>query len=183
MTEIMDFSTLLAYIVKELNENRIGFGKTKILKIAYLVELDFYRNCRKRLTSEQWVYYKYGPYIFDYDQILENKILFTVDDNSNDFTSVKLNNWIDLPEISSDIHRLIKHNIKNYGDWSINKLLDHLYFNTEPMIKALERGEVLDFSISEPIENFKIKQLKFDKFKQKDSLRELRNRIKNARRL
>lgn len=179
----MDFSILIAYIIKELNVHKIGFGKTKLLKLAYLIELDYYRKKRERLTDKKWIYYKFGPYVFDFDKVLEAKDLFTVDDFSNEFTKVTLNDWVDLPEISSDILKLITHNVRRYGDWGLNQLLNLIYFNTEPMMKVVERFEELDFMVSEPIEKLKIRKLKFDSSKNKNSLKELKEKIKNAKRI
>ena len=177
----MDFSILIAYIIKELNEHKIGFGKTKLLKLAYLIELDFYRKNRKRLTDKQWIYYKFGPYVFDFDKELDTKALFTIDDLSDEFTKVILNNWVDLPEIDSEISRLITRNVRKYGDWGLNHLLDLIYFNTEPMMKALERFDVLDFSVSDPSKKFKIKELKINQEEHKKLIAELREKIKNAK--
>jgi len=179
----MDFSILVAYIIKELNEYKIGFGKTKLLKLAYLIELDYYRKKRERLTDKKWIYYKFGPYVFDFDKVLEAKDLFTVDDLSNEFTKVTLNNWVDLPEISSDILKLITHCVRRYGDWGLNQLLDLIYFNTEPMMKVIERFEELDFSVSEYAEKLKIKKIEFDSSKFEDILTTLKERIKNAKRV
>ena len=51
------------------------------------------------------------------------------------------------------------------------------------MMKAVERFKKLDFSVSESIEKLKVKELRFDKMRHKDSLLRLRERIKDAKRI
>jgi hypothetical protein len=51
-----------------------GVSKTKLLKLVYLVELLYKRRYGERLTNAKWVYYLYGPYLNNYNDILDDNV-------------------------------------------------------------------------------------------------------------
>jgi uncharacterized phage-associated protein len=62
----MDIIDLIATIARDYKE-KIGIApaKTKLLKLAYLAEVYFKRLTGERLTDQQWVFWKYGPYLWE----------------------------------------------------------------------------------------------------------------------
>jgi len=156
---MVDFKLILIYILKYFKESNIGFGKTRLLKLAYLVELFYYRKNMKRLTEEEWIFYKYGPYLMNYDDILSDSSLFSIYEN-DDFSKITLNDNVSYPELSNEIQRLIKHTIKEFGDLDFYKLLDYIYYDTEPMQEVQNRLEKLDFNSVKSEEFYKIKEFK-----------------------
>jgi hypothetical protein len=49
-----------------------------------------------------------------------------------------------------ELETIVDRIVKEWGDADLNKLLDYVYFETEPMQNA-KRGDVLDFSsVSQP---------------------------------
>lgn len=51
------------------------------------------------------------------------------------------------------------HRAMEFADEDLNELLDFVYFDTEPMMNAGERGEKLDFDCVRPEEEYKINDL------------------------
>ncbi len=162
-----------------LNEYGRGIAKTRLLKLAYLIELDYYRKNRTRLINEDWVYYKYGPYIFNYDNILKSKD-FIINNENDDFTLLEINNINPLPQLPIDISTIIRHVVKDFANIELNKLLDYVYFDTEPMMFVEERGEVLNFEVVQPAEFFKIKSLKLTESDKTEIRNKLKERMHNV---
>jgi len=54
MNKQIEIKTLLEHIVKECQDNNITLTKEKLINLAYLCELEYYREHRQRLTKEDW---------------------------------------------------------------------------------------------------------------------------------
>ena len=54
-----------------------------------------------------------------------------------------------LPQVPDEARALLSTLVKKWGDSDLNTLLDHVYFETEPMENA-KRGDLLDFSQLRP---------------------------------
>lgn len=159
---MLSYKDLIINIVHEFNSKHIGFGKTKLIKIAYLAELEYFRRNHEKLTDAEWIYYKFGPYPLNYQDYLENKLIELGDDNGTGFRPISLKEFATPPLIPDNLKRMISHLIEDYGKKDLNDLLDHVYYDTEPMINISERGEKLDFTTVLPSEYYKIKKFKID---------------------
>ena len=148
---------LIAHSIINLEERQVGFGKTKLVKLLYLIDVENYRRRRRTLTGLEWQFYHYGPYAFAFDEALEDlefdipqesirtgngrdAIVFRLDWNIRS----RLGSYIESAELS-----LVNRILREWGEVELNPLLDHVYFNTEPMREA-KRGEILDFSTIQP---------------------------------
>lgn len=82
----MDIFDLIAIISKQYKE-KIGIApaKTKLLKLAYLAEVYYTRLTGKRLTDQEWVFWKYGPYFWEYEEIISKEAIFIKPDQEDDF--------------------------------------------------------------------------------------------------
>ena len=149
MTNLAD---LITYIISELVDMESSFGKTKLVKLLYLIDVEAYRLHGHTLTGLNWIFYHYGPYTTEIDEVLKQLDLDVPQEAiitrsghvakvfkpSRDLTS----NFAK----SSTIDKLIVDRvIETWGLEELNELLNYVYFNTEPMQNA-ERGCVLDFS-------------------------------------
>ena len=68
----MEFKDLLISILKSYYQRYSKWpSKTRLLKLAYLIDLFYKRRFGTRLLSNTWIYYLYGPYITDYDSVKE----------------------------------------------------------------------------------------------------------------
>ena len=145
---------LIAHVIMKLNDTGIGFGKTKLVKLLYLIDVENYRIRRTTISGLEWRFYHYGPYAFEIDDVLRELELDIPQDEVRTGKGHKaivfrlsrelrprLNDH--LP--SSRELRIVNTVIRDWGETELNPLLNHVYFYTEPM-KHAERGDVLDFS-------------------------------------
>lgn len=154
---------ILTEFINELTSEEIIFGETKLIKLFYLLEIEYYKQIRERLTDLKWIYYKYGPYAFEFEKIL-SKFPFIKDEYTFDlnkaFKSFKLDSY-EKTQLDDFIKILIKKLIKRWGLEDTNDLLDYVYFETEPMEKA-KKNEELDFSLIKEEERTAYKEVKLD---------------------
>ena len=85
------------------------------------------------------------------------------------------------PEPSFDEKRAISSVVSDYGGLHLTDLLDHVYFDTEPMINVEQRMEALDFTTVLSNEYYKVRELKIDR-KTKNQIREaFREKVRKLR--
>lgn len=146
---------------------------TRLVKLLYLVELDYYRNRRQRLTDLDWRFYHYGPYPPTLRRILGDPEIETFQWKGGNTSQQFVREEEEFMETvaEEDLESLIARIVKEWGNADLNQLLDYVYFETEPMQKA-KRGDLLDFSCVDPVQPQKIR-LQLDPIR----LRELRGRL------
>jgi hypothetical protein len=59
------------YILERAENQKIPIGKTRLIKLLYLIDIENYRLNQKVLTGLDWIFYKYGPYAFEVDKFLD----------------------------------------------------------------------------------------------------------------
>lgn len=155
----MNYKDIIINIIDLLHEKNIGFGRTKLVKLSYLLDLEYYRRNKKLLTDAKWIYYLYGPYPINYNDYLESDGIQISDPNDTGFKSISLKECACIPDIPNDLKRLISSLIDEYGRMDLNDLLDYVYYDTEPMMNVKERMDELDFSTVLPREYYKINKL------------------------
>lgn len=152
----MQIVDLLYFIARDFRDKE-GFApsKTKLLKLAYLAEIYFKRYSDSRLTNSPWVFWKFGPYLMDYPAILSSHPFVRVEDDDFRPVEVDLDYGPTAPGMAEEsaISKAL-----DFADEDINALLDFVYFDTEPMINANDRGEVLDFNSVKPAKEYSIKK-------------------------
>lgn len=170
----MNIKDLLYIIAKEYKDkNNFGISKTKLIKLAYLSEIFFKRQTGNRLTDSKWIFWKYGPYLMDYPEILNTETFIKAD--TDDFQPIKVN-----PDHTPSSYLKANEDIAidsamEFADKDLNDLLDFVYFDTEPMINVTSRGEELNFDHVMPEENYRIKKYTLtDEMK-----RDIKNKIMN----
>lgn len=184
----MNFHDLL---IKILTEYRERFGKnipkTKLLKLAYLVEVFYYRKIRRKLLNLSWIYLLYGPWTAEYDKelntypfILEN-VQFSEDKEA---CLIGLeSDFIDNIKSDFDTNRVIHKVLTEFGNKNLRDILNFVYFETEPMLSVEKRGEQLDFSTILSDENYKVKPLSVGKNFKSKMRKKYRDKLKNVRKL
>jgi uncharacterized phage-associated protein len=159
---------LLKLILQETESESLSIGKTKLIKILYLLEVEYYRSFQKRLTDLEWQFYHYGPYPIGIEKILGSPDLEEMPKLLKDGKVYKKYSVASDRSaergIDSDVQRLIKRVVNEWGGLGLNDLLDFVYFETEPMRKA-KRGEILDFKTIRPWQETKLREIKVDKKK------------------
>jgi len=177
----INISDLLCEVLYQFNTvfNK-GLSKTKLLKLTYLVEVFYKRRYKERITTAEWVYYLYGPYLRNYDALLQNKnIIIEKLENKEEIETniVSITKEYKNDLIPKDAKYLIHSIVHDYGNLDLKDILNFVYFETEPMINAELRNEILDFNTILPEEHYKIKQLKIDPNVKKAIRSEFRKKI------
>ncbi len=159
----MDVIDLIVNISRDYKE-KVGIApaKTKLLKLAYLAEVYHKRLTGGRLTDQQWVFWKYGPYFWEYEAIISNEAIFLKQDDADEFYAVEVRDDYQTKEMSIEEQNAVARTLEHAAD-DLNHILDFVYFDTEPMIKVRTRGESLDFDSVMPEEFYSVKEYRIDK--------------------
>ncbi len=155
----ISFQELLLSVILELNNERVGFGKTRLIKLLYLIEVEHYRLYKEHMTEKKWVYYKYGPYIMDFDECLVDSNI-RVEINDGNFTKIEVVDNSEVPSLPAAINGNIKNIISEFSKKDLRDLLDYVYYETEPMMNVNQRGEQLDFSHILPNSYYEVKEFR-----------------------
>ena len=109
----------LLYVVLSSYMERIGSmpTKTKLLKLAYLAEVEYLRQHGERLTGAQWIYFLYGPYIDGYDDILQQDFEVEEVETGGDYTAMLVSPAprINAKESSFDAKRAVSTVVIEFG--------------------------------------------------------------------
>jgi hypothetical protein len=137
----MDTASLIDLILERCGIERMLLPlKTRMVKLLYLTEVEYYRRTGKRLTDLDWKFHLFGPYA----SVLENYL----GDPNVDSIAWSITH---PPEgADHDVQQSVAQVVHAWGDTDLNTLLDYVYFETEPMQSA-HRGDSLDFSGIKPL--------------------------------
>jgi hypothetical protein len=167
---------LIQFIVCQATEFGASLSPIRVVKFLYLADLYHAReNKGETLTGWPWKFVYFGPYCTESFLALER----TVDDGlieAEPFESKYDDKDRFLytchsekePDMANDLSLYVwsslKEAIKKWAD-DTPGLLDHVYYDTEPM-KDVKRGDLLDFSKAHlPIELPKLEMKKISKSK------------------
>lgn len=144
---MLNSKDILVQILKEAS-----VGKTRLVKLLYLVEVEYYRAVSERLTNLEWLFHYYGPYAFELEDVLAQpefawEQIKTVDEK--DLTRFRVAEdripygW----KLDARIGLLVKRIVGEWRGRRLEELLDYVYFETEPMQAVQKRGDRLDFTV------------------------------------
>ena len=152
-----DTNSLVLAVLSYLGEAGSSVSKTKLLKLLYLFDVEFYRAHQRSFTGFNWKFFHLGPWTAEYDSVLGDlkkaRVLEEVPFSANDFDGVTLRSSKPTPLRSvltnvSDESILIRI-LNDWGAEPTGRLLDYVYFHTEPMEQGV-RNANLDFSTIAP---------------------------------
>ena len=142
---------LILYVVQRIRDEDAFPSRTKLLKILYLIDVEYFRKHRMTLSGWEWVYYHFGPYVHAYPQLLERlsiSDLQETEDRTADgksFYGYRVTDHQDISDVVSPSDQVTMDEIiQRWALEDLNLLLNHVYFRTEPMMGA-KPGDVLDF--------------------------------------
>jgi len=170
----MEIVDLLAILAKDYKE-KTGWppAKTKLIKLAYLAEVYYKRLTGKRLTNQFWIFWKYGPYFKEFENLITDETIFVKPDQTDDFYPIEVSDDYESITLSLDEKIAVDRALGHARD-DLNEILDFVYFDTEPMMKVQNRGDILDFDSVFPEKYYSIKEYKIcDKQRQ-----EIKRKIK-----
>jgi hypothetical protein len=141
---------LIRYIINEVIDQEGTVYRTRLVKLLYICDLEYYRLARKTLTGLGWVRYKFGPFAYELNDVVRG-LGFDIGEESEDFVSGKgvrttaylppdPDKWLE-PRARTIVDRVLKR-------WALEDLgvlLDYVYCDTEPM-KDSAFGKPLDFA-------------------------------------
>lgn len=130
--------------------------KTKLLKLLYLFDVEYYRVHRHTFTGFSWKFFHLGPWAAEFDPALDdlvtNGALLLQRSNSEYETSFyKSAERIDPRAPFSNVkdEYILRGVLKVWGLRSTGEILDYVYFQTAPMEAGI-RNAPLDFSLIQP---------------------------------
>lgn len=163
-----DAATLIHLLVDRLAEANISVGKTRLVKLLYLMEVEYYRKNQTRLTNLDWVFLHYGPYTHELDSLLGSPDLEVVPRHLTDGRRLDQVTVSDrsrrVVKVAVELRRLAGEVVERWGGLQIELLLDYVYFETEPMMTA-SRGALLDFSSIPPAMATAVRKIGIDRKK------------------
>ena len=144
---------LVLAVLTRIGEVEGTANRTKLLKLLYLCDIEYFRATGETLTGFDWIFYLYGPWAAEYDDLLKQ-----LDAEG----AIRLQAWaaagLEGERISASQHssleRLIpsadvffraRRQIDTWADRAVPRLLDYVYFDTEPMQGAVKMQR-LDFT-------------------------------------
>ena len=167
----MPFETpsLIREIYRQAMLNRIAPpAVTRIVKLIYLADIEWRkRHDGQPLGDLTWRFLHYGPYAVELAEPLGDpdmeirEIRQGIAARTFSFSPEELSATAVPEELSTIISSLVER----WGGAELNSLLDHVYFDTEPMESA-HRGELLDFSTVRPAPSARVTPIDQDKLRQ-----------------
>ena len=154
-----DMKPLIRYIVDQVNEQGGSVGRTALMNLVYLVDVEHCRQYGKPATALKWQFHHYGPYAAELQSDVQSlgldvdEDIFSGKSGSRPSSGYRYRKTGDRKEIARAFNSQYDGQVKRCVDsvveqWALDPLpsiLDYVYFETEPMEDA-ERGEFLNFS-------------------------------------
>lgn len=144
---------LIPAIVCYVTEHGGYVTKTKLLKLLYLFDVEYYRTRRQTFTGFQWKFFHLGPWAKEYDEVIDGLVgqLVLVESSSSkpefDTKFYRTSEKFDLGRLFTSCRdeAALKEVLDRWGDSTTGEILDYVYFRTEPMLCGV-RNQPLDFS-------------------------------------
>jgi len=152
---------------------------TRLTKLMYLAEVEYFRQKRERLTDLKWIFYLFGPYPLALKRVLGEPEIETNEWRTGRTSKhiVRDEDTFMKAEADFDFEAIVSRVVKEWGDADLNQLLDYVYFETEPMQNA-KRGDALDFSTVGPAVPKRI-QISLDRARLKRLTKKIAERAKD----
>ena len=144
---------LIHAVVSQVIEKGGYVTKTKLLKLLYLFDVEYYRVHRETFTGFNWKFFHLGPWTREFDPLIEELVL---NETLVESTSVKQDYDTKFFRVTEprDTSRLfstfadesiLRSILNTWSESATGEILDYVYFHTEPMERGV-RNEPLDFN-------------------------------------
>lgn len=140
---------LISYIISEVKRRGGYVTKTKLLKLLYLFDVAYFRKHRQTFTGFDWKFLLFGPWTNEYDPLLQDlekgEVISIARRDQTEFYSTqrRVESEEFIERVADEL--LLRRVLDDWAEEQTNRILDFVYFNTEPMIHGA-RFEKLDFS-------------------------------------
>jgi hypothetical protein len=144
---------LIKTVVSQVNQRSGYVTKTKLLKLIYLFDVEYYRVHRQTFTGFNWKFFHLGPWTREFDPLVEDLVRSRVleentsakqDYDTKFFRTPEIYDTSGLFSTFSD-ESILRSVLNTWSESSTGEILDYVYFHTEPMEHGV-RNEILDFS-------------------------------------
>ena len=154
-----ELKPLIAYIVDQVGDQGGAIGRTALMKLVYLADIEHYRRYGKQATNLEWQFHHYGPYSVELDREVRSlgldidEAVFNKTQGGRAMSGYRYRRDGDWQEVARAFNssydatakRCVDRVVQQWGLDPLPTILDYVYFETEPMQDA-RRGERLDFS-------------------------------------
>ncbi len=128
--------------------------KTKLLKLLYLFDVEYYRQHRRTFTGFEWKFFHLGPWAAAYDPALSglvaHGILLEQRSSSSEYDTAfyKPGERVETRRAVTTVkdESILLEVLKRWGALTTGEILNYVYFQTEPMEAGI-RNQPLDFSL------------------------------------
>jgi hypothetical protein len=146
---------MFAAIVSFIGEQGGWVTKTKLLKILYLFDVEYFRSNRKTYTGFEWKFLHLGPWTSEFDPILDDVVSRGILSESLGRYETLFYRAACVTELSAmkltvNDDLMLRRLLRQWGNADTGDILDFVYFNTEPMLTGV-RSQALDFSAIQPL--------------------------------
>ena len=145
-----DAKTLVARICDYAARINFPLGAVRVHKLVYLLEWEYYRWERTRLTDLDWVFFHYGPWSRRLTNVVEENFHIEPEilPDGRQFKQVTHTRSEYFPQaikLSPGLEGMVQRILEAWTTVPLPELLDFVYFHTEPM-QGVEHGQPLDFT-------------------------------------
>ena len=149
--------SLIPTIAAFVKEREAYLSKTKLLKLLYLFDIEYYRIHRETFTGFQWKFFHLGPWTNELDPLLDelaaSGVLVARSNPRPEFDSknYEASEEYDTGSLftSHQDKGALESVLYTWAERSTSEILDYVYFHTEPMERGI-RNAPLDFSVISP---------------------------------
>jgi hypothetical protein len=139
-------------ILTELHSKDLPVGKTKLLKLLYVADLEHFRATGETWTGFEWIFFLYGPWAGEYDEVLAQLEAMALiarrpwAAGGLEGEEIRVQEPLELGAVIKDTAEYFytRRLIDSLGELSTSEVLDWVYFRTEPM-QGAEKMKPLDF--------------------------------------
>jgi len=178
---------LIKAICSRVQDKEGYLNKTKLIKYLYLIDVEYYRNHGETFTGFNWIFYDFGPWAYEYNDIFNEVSLssnFTIKEGSRpdlDTQFISTSDEVEFSSIFKDIldESMVIRIVDRWADESLSSMLNYTYFYTEPMHGA-KRHQKLDFrkvTQLEPIPKFKLTKGNLTKSEKEKIRKKIKERL------
>jgi len=143
-------TAIVTRICEHAAQIRHPVGAVRLQKLVYLLECEYYRWERTRLTNLDWVFFHYGPWSRALSTVVEQNFHIEPEilPDGREFKQVTYTPSAYSPQavrFDPGLEGMLQRVLEAWTTAPLPELLDFVYFHTEPM-QDVERGQPLDFT-------------------------------------
>lgn len=141
-----------SFVLRATNDG-LRIGTTKLVKLLYLSDCEYFKWNRQTLTGAEWIFYHFGPYSDTLIESINESPSLSHDheeelEDGRSFRAYQVRVSQPDPILAKpfQVRGVVEKVYKKWAHLPLALLLNHVYFETAPMIAA-QRYAPLDFSL------------------------------------